>query len=65
MGPIVHSSKLRQGDKVWWPTTNGKLEVQKIQRHNVTEKWSRCCGEEVVEPYCEVLYCCGVNCCCH
>ena len=68
MGKTSHSSEFKQGDKVWWPTADDKLEVQTIARHNVTDEWAGCCGlVKIGLRQCESRVCCSTPafCCCH
>ena len=65
IGPIVHSSKLKVNDTIFWPTTQFKHEVLIVEHHDVTYNRDNCCWSiQIGLPACEVKYCCGKGCCC-
>jgi len=69
-GPLVHSSKLNEGDFIWWPQEDGSMEVERVEHAQVHQNNDDCCKMISVEigfpPHlsCQVKYCCGEGCCC-
>ncbi len=69
-GRLVHSSKLKKGDLIWWPETDkipesNRLIVLPIEHHNVSATNKNCCWSITIGiPKCEFKYCCGHGCCC-
>jgi len=64
-GPIVHSSNLMLGSKIWWMDNNGIQYVTEIGHYNVTSEFTDCTSKYRVPIYenCKSIHCCGAGCC--
>ena len=64
MADIVHSSQLKEGDKVLWPHCNDVnfMIILTIDHHDVTTDKDNCCRLRKNGTKCEQMFCCGHHC---